>query len=262
MRAAVSLDPTRLRSRDGNLFVANSGANNILKFDPAGNATVFADASSGLSSMRDLAFDREGNLLVANRLGPGLTGNILRFDPSGTASVFADTNDGVVDPAGLAFDASGRLFMTNQSGHNILEFDPAGNASVFASDLFFPDDLTFAAGGDLFVTNLGPRNILRFGAAGNRTIFASLEVALALGSDTAGNLLAESQFENSSSPVRVLRFDTAGNASVVAVLGSGTGIAGGLAVQPSAAVPEPSTAALLVLGAGFMFVHIRRRTAQ
>src|SRR5262249_14294497 len=86
----------------GNLYVANLGSNNILKFTPAGVGSVFA--STGFTNLQGgLAFDGTGNLYVAN------TGNdtIQKFTPAGVGSAFAHAGQGQAHPTGgLAFDAT------------------------------------------------------------------------------------------------------------------------------------------------------------
>jgi DNA-binding beta-propeller fold protein YncE len=230
----------------------------ILRFDLAGEVTVFADAGSGLVFPTDLAFDAGGNLFVANRPGSALTGNILRFDRSGTATVFADVSDGLADPQGLAFDDSASLFVANQAAQNILKFDPAGQPTVFATNLFFPDDLALDATGDLFVANLGAGQILRLDPAGSRTVFASGVAAQGLAFDAGGNLFVENQFVvDNMLHINVPRFNPTGTAAVFADLGPGISGAGGLAFQRSAIVPEPST--LMLLGFGLLILRTWQR---
>jgi sugar lactone lactonase YvrE len=133
----------------GNLFVVNQQFvrggravdGNILKFDPAGNATLSWE-SSAFFFLDELTIDANDNLFVSN-LGPA---NILRVDPVGNVAVFAT---GVV-ATGFAFDASDNLFVARGflGGDMILRFDPAGDRTVFAdaSDgLSFPNGLAFAA---------------------------------------------------------------------------------------------------------------------
>jgi hypothetical protein len=68
------------------------GQSLILKYAPDGTESMFV---SGLNSVRGLAFDRAGNLFLADVLG----GNILKFTPGGTMTVFAS---GIATPEFLA----------------------------------------------------------------------------------------------------------------------------------------------------------------
>ena len=72
----------------------------ILKFTPQGVRTTFA---TGLTYPRGLAFDRGGNLFVADVDGLG-SGEILKFTPDGNRSVFAVVPvPSNTDPQFLAF---------------------------------------------------------------------------------------------------------------------------------------------------------------
>jgi len=83
--------------RFGNLFVSvgnGLGQCLILKYLPDGTESTFA---SSLNSVRGLAFDRTGNLFLADNLG----GNILKFSRDGARMrVFAS---GIASPQFFAF---------------------------------------------------------------------------------------------------------------------------------------------------------------
>jgi DNA-binding beta-propeller fold protein YncE len=115
---------------NGNLYVANSVSNSIVKIDQNGNESIFA---SGLSDPTGLAFDASGDLYVANSSGYG---NIERFTPNGVGSVFA--NPYGASPFGLAFNSNGNLYAANWGNGSIEKFDQNGNPSVFATGLTDP----------------------------------------------------------------------------------------------------------------------------
>jgi WD40 repeat protein len=122
------------------IYVAVHGSNTIMKFDSSGNASVFADASSGLNMPEGLAFDSSGNLYVANAntlVGGTGDNTILKFDSSGQGSLFAISGTNNYSD-GLAFDSSGNLYVANWNDGTIGKFDSSGNGSVFASGLINP----------------------------------------------------------------------------------------------------------------------------
>ena len=82
----------------------DSAGYSIQKFAPDGSGSVFA--TSGLSAPHALAFDKDGNLFVAN----AQNATIEKFTPDGVGTVFADASDGVAHPADLLFDGGGNLF--------------------------------------------------------------------------------------------------------------------------------------------------------
>ena len=151
----------------GDIYVSRCcGTEEIDRVTPDGSRTVFA--ATGLQSPMDLAFDRSGNLFVAN-YG---SNSIEKFTPSGVDTVFANT--GLNGPSNLAFDGAGNLFVSIGGDNTILKFNPSGVGSVFASTgLSNPQGLAFDRFGSLFVANNGDNTIRRFTPAGAGSVFAS-----------------------------------------------------------------------------------------
>lgn len=109
--------------RHDNIFVStpNIGANSgVFRFaSDGGQKTLFA---TGIDfDPRGLAFDREGNLYVANQHG----NTVRRYDAAGCfLDTFAST--GLKDPFALAFDDCGDLYISNQSGGTIRRYSACG----------------------------------------------------------------------------------------------------------------------------------------
>jgi sugar lactone lactonase YvrE len=134
----------------GNVYVSLVG-NTIEKYSPTG-VDLGAFASTGLQYPWGLAFDKQGNLFVANYDG----NSIMKFTPQGVGSVFANT--GLNGPQGLVFDSAGNLYVANYDGNYIEKFTPDGVGSVFATTgLNHPHDLAIlvpepSAGALLFMS--------------------------------------------------------------------------------------------------------------
>ena len=90
---------------------------------PGGGAvTTFA---TGFSSPDGIAFDKAGNLYVANE-----TGTVSLVGPGGgVATTFAA---GLTGPSGLVFDKAGDLLVANGYAGTVVEFGP-GNGSSFTT---------------------------------------------------------------------------------------------------------------------------------
>jgi DNA-binding beta-propeller fold protein YncE len=97
---------------------------------------VFAD--SGFASPFGLAFDRAGNLYVANFDG----NTVEEFSPTGEdLGVFAST--GLAGPLGMMFDRDGNLYVANRGTDTIEKFSPTGeDLGVFAQTGDGPHFLT------------------------------------------------------------------------------------------------------------------------
>lgn len=241
----------------GNLYVANyrSGrAGTIQKFDSNGNGTVFADYDSGETvdgfywpgvwSPVGLAFDRNGNLYVAN----SSLGTIQEFDSTGKGSLFASN---VYEPTGLAFDSSGNLYVANDFASYITKFSPSGQRSIFAYTFSSrPFGLAIDSEDNLYVGLQDSNIIEKFNPSGVGSVFAStgLNFPDGLAFDSNGNLYA-ANIGNST----IVKFDSNGTPTVFA----NAGLAGPvfLAFQ----VPEPATWAMVALGAAALLGGLRLR---
>lgn len=81
------------------VYVSDTAAGDVFKFDAAGQRTVFA---SGLNAPTGLALDNAGNLYVADANGSASA--IYKYDSAGAVTLFASGGD-LAQPRGLAFDS-------------------------------------------------------------------------------------------------------------------------------------------------------------
>lgn len=273
------------------VYVANNGGGQVVKFTGPGTGSVFA---SGLTYPQGITVDSAGNVYVTS-------GNtIMKYAPNGVGAVF--TGSGLTNPFSLAFDLTGTyLYASNynagtiskiDSGGNVVgtlvtgksyvngvAFDPAGNLYATAtnasavspavikfdgttpttfttSNLSDPKGLAFDQAGNLYVANNGGSTIYSFTSSGGAgTLFANSSDGLSnpygLAFTDAGLLLVA----NYSSGT-ILAFDSGGNGTVF-----GTGLTNptGLAVG---AIPEPSTWAAVAGVAAFALASWRRRAPR
>ncbi|HJT09898.1 MAG TPA: hypothetical protein VJ771_03865 [Candidatus Nitrosotalea sp.] len=134
--------------KEGNLWVVDTGFNRILMFAPPftngkdatlvigqGNFTSTGPAlsASGLDQPYGMAFDRDGNMWVAdtnnNRIveykAPFTTGesaSIVIGSPSFDKGVYPTTASSLAAPYGIAFDKSGNLWAVDYYDNRILEY--------------------------------------------------------------------------------------------------------------------------------------------
>jgi sugar lactone lactonase YvrE len=140
---------------EGNLYVADSGANTVYVFAPG--ATTPKSKLTGLSFPDALAFDAEGNLYVADS---GANANaVYVFAPGATKPTPAATlTTGVDGPSALAFDAHGNLFVANNDPNgvdNTVSMFAPGSTSPKATltGVAGPTALAFDASGRLYVAD-------------------------------------------------------------------------------------------------------------
>jgi sugar lactone lactonase YvrE len=159
---------------DGNVYVASSGTNSVIRYTPSGQllGTFVAAGSGGLSGPYGLAFGPDGNLYVDS------TGTIAVYEYSGSTGAFLSTlvstgSGGLNDPRGMVFGQDGNLYVSSRGTQSIDRFEgPTGpapgsplpaagqsGATFVASGsggLAGPLDLSFGPNGNLFVGNGTP----------------------------------------------------------------------------------------------------------
>lgn len=189
------LAATTSRSAPRDLYASGGAPNSsdrfVFRFTPDGVRSTFA---SGLYQPVAIAFDRKGNLFVADSGSgiPQMESVILKFAPDGTRSTF--TSLGFTSPLGMTFDGAGNLLVSN--GRDILKFTPNGTQSTFASGVEGVWPLAFDKSGVLYagVNPIGPGSILKFAPDGSRSTFITFPgpslSTTGLAFDLKGNLFA------------------------------------------------------------------------
>lgn len=112
--------------------------------------------ATGFNAPSGLAFDRAGNLYVANYM----TNSIDRIAPDGTRNAFA-SGVNLRGPIGLIVDEQGQLYVANYNSGTVAKINPAGVATVIASGFRKPYYLALDSDGNLYVTQQEDNSIVR-----------------------------------------------------------------------------------------------------
>jgi DNA-binding beta-propeller fold protein YncE len=102
-------NPTALAvDAKGNLWVANQGANNILKFNANYVLQPKSTITSGINTPTGIALDPLGNVWVIDSVNGAVTEYV-----NGVQNTAATITDGIANPVGLAIDGLGNIWVAN-----------------------------------------------------------------------------------------------------------------------------------------------------
>ncbi|MGP0075647.1 MAG: IPT/TIG domain-containing protein [Bryobacteraceae bacterium] len=160
-----------------NLYIADSGNNEVRKITPAGTITTIAGQ---LNNPVSVAVDAQGSIYIAD------SGNnrIAQVMSSGTASTFAKIS-GVL---AVAVDASGNVVAADAS--QVWSVSENGSATSLITGLTSASGLAFASDGTLIIADTGANIIRQLSTSGVLTAIAGTGAAGFLG-DGGLSLAAE-----------------------------------------------------------------------
>lgn len=222
----------------GDLFVSingtgENGASSINQYTPDG-VTIFA---SGLSRPRGMAFNRSGNLFVANTTFDGINtfqASIVKITPGGVQSTFV-TLSGNLFAEGVVFDHAGNLFVAaiDQTDPNaygpstISKIAPNGVQNTFGTLPYQGFGLAFDSAGNLFAADAGhpgiegTASIYKFAPDGSRSVFVDQSAfpftgPVGLSFDRFGNLFASTEADVPMGTDTIVKFTPDGVGSTFA----------------------------------------------
>jgi len=135
----------------GDFLVVDSLQNAIIRFDSITATQTVVSSGGFLADPTDLAFDSEGNIIVAvfgSNLGiPG----IFKINPLTGSQSIVSTGDKFVRPWRLTVAADGNIFVTDENTKNILKVDPISGVQTIITTLGRPSGITTDSSGNLIV---------------------------------------------------------------------------------------------------------------
>ncbi|CAM2005557.1 Vgb family protein [Acanthopleuribacter pedis] len=155
---------------DGFLYAAEGwSGQRVFRISREGAVETYA---TGLRGPIDMAFDREGNMMVAE-----IAGSLVRVAPDGTATRFATLTQ---TPNGVAVGPDGNTYVTHfgrgGSGRKIERVTPDGTVTTFAEggSIQAPIGLAFDDAGTLYNTNFRNGAILKIDANGQQETLVTI----------------------------------------------------------------------------------------
>ena len=153
---------------DGNWYGTGEVSGNVYRYNTDGGTAKVI--KGGFGEADGLAFDSEGNLLVAS----WAQNKVYKLTHNTSDDSYTQTevvSDAPFNrPYGLVFDSSGDLYVSSYADHNVqrlvLNVDGSYTSSVFINNglggLDSPEQMAFGPDGKLYLTSAGSKEILRY----------------------------------------------------------------------------------------------------
>lgn len=163
---------------DGHIFVADSNASEVYKFDKDGNLLLtiggYGVGDGQFDFPYGISLDSAGNIFVADRLNS----RIQKFAPDGTFLMkfgsFGSGNGQFNTPLSVAITPGGDILVADSNNNRIQKFSSTGvyvgtigTSQMFGGELLMPSVIRVdQASGDIYVTDPPNQKILKYDSSG------------------------------------------------------------------------------------------------
>jgi len=177
----------------GNIYVADEGARQIVKLSPSGQLIARLGAAIPLNNPVKVKLDAQGNLWVTELGGNTLaklsgTGQLLaRFD--------AAASGGFSEPNGVALDAQGNVYVADVFNHRIVKLAPSGQVlATFGSEgntpgaFEEPHDVAVDASGNIYISDTRNNRVQKLSPDGKALTQWPVNDPRGIALDASGNV--------------------------------------------------------------------------
>ena len=199
----------------GNVYVASSSSDRIMRIDSGGDATTFALTGEG---SRPVA-------IVIDSNEAGITDDVIYTAIPGSNAVSAFESDGDLiwtrgigtGPVAIALDSAGNAYTADFITDTVTKITPGGDVTTFASTGDGPSGIVVDSAGNVYTANAVADTVTKITAAGTTTtVWASTgEEPVAIAIDSADNVYTANSHANT-----VTKITAAGTATTFAATGS------------------------------------------
>jgi DNA-binding beta-propeller fold protein YncE len=127
---------------NGNLYVANTGGNQVLVYSPAHAQLTAKTITANISSPASVAFDPSGNVWVANTASSSIT----EYSPNGVQNTANTVTSSIFSPYAIAFDSLNDLWVNSSySFLSIYALQPGVPPGAFTFSMNYNNPITAIA---------------------------------------------------------------------------------------------------------------------
>ncbi len=183
------------------LDLCDADCGGIIRIRSDSGSQSLVSSGENLDEPALMAIDPGGDLVVADRLGPDLSGAVVRVKPLSGRQFAVSSGGGLSDPTSVAIGVTDEIFVTNlgdTEGGSILGVDPdTGEQRLVSSKglLSGPRGIAIDLDQDLLVTNTStvePASVIRVDSeTGEQTVVTmggSLVTPFGIAIDESGNI--------------------------------------------------------------------------
>jgi hypothetical protein len=160
----------------GNVFIADTSNNRVVKVTPNGTQSVIAS----LYQPSAVSVNGQGDLFITDGYN-----QLWVLPPSGTPT---QISSGVIPPTGVATDSLGDIFVADPATNQVVETKANGTTTTVGTGLSQPQGVAVDGQGDVFIADTGNNRVVKVTPNGTQSVVGNFSKPTALTVDGQGNL--------------------------------------------------------------------------